>query len=457
MATCNTVQGSNLKVRVIEEVGFGESLNSGFDTIFVKSNSVSFKQNSINSELLTAGRSPSKASKGNIEVGGKLEVAVDPEQFGFWLKMVTGKVNTQLAHTGTLNLHTFNISDSCIPSFQIEKSLFGSDITYKAIGLKANSLNFEVGGEGELIAGIEVIGKNEYKLNVQADSVESTLALDYLAGVSTIEVVSAADLSAGEVITFKVLKSNVAEAVTAGSSTIKVATGEGALFAVKQYISINDTTYQIKGISGDYIYLSRKIEKDITLGTSIFNVSETNKILSIAGNVLTLEKAISQNLDSTTDSIYGESKSEVINKNAFNGFDLVIDSSNGKSISGNTQSLSFNYNNNSEGIRLINDKGSFGKVLEGKADITCELTVLLDPENANLLEEAKIDSTIDLKLEAINENGERLSVIMPKGTLNAITPEISSPGAILVKITFTPFKETSEAITFELLNSVVAY
>jgi hypothetical protein len=457
MNTCNTVSGSNLIVKVKEEANFGKSETTGFNTIYVKSNTVKFTQNAVESELLAAGRSPTKAGKGNIEVGGSLEIAIDNIQTGFWVKQLLG--NYTVAAEGAKYKHTFKITDNCVPSFQLEKTLNGSDINYKAVGLKANSLKIDFGGEGEIIGTVDVLGKNEFFNTLQVDSTNYALTANANINTKTLLVSSTAGLEVGDVITLKVAVAALATAVAAGLSVIEVGTGEGASIVSGDFISLGGIVYQVKAISGDKVYISRPLEVALTLGTVVYNVGETNKIDSlVADTSITLLNGIKQALLFATDTFQGQSALTVLNDKSFEHFEIALTSTTGESITASVETCSFTFNNNAEGKRLISDKGTLGKILEGKTSITCELNIVFDADNARFLEEAKLGKEFDITLEAINTAGDIFRIIFPQGTLTPTTPEISSPTAISATVSYSPFKGVStEAIVIELINDKTTY
>lgn len=459
---CATVSGSNLVVRIKEETEFGISENTGFETIYVKSNSINFSQNEVESELLTAGRSPSRSGKGNVEVGGSVEIAIDNKQTGFWLKMVTGEVETITDYIPGKNLHSFKITDTCLNSFQIEKSLLGSDVNYKAVGLKANSLGIEFGGEGELIGTVEVLGKNEFFSTVQDDNITGSLSIDYNINTKNITLVDATGFEEGEAVVLKIDKGALAGNSSEGFSVIELGVGEGSNFSTGSYISLTNThesVYQVKAVSVDKLYLSRTLEEDVLAGAIAYDVTETNMIDTISGNDIVLKEGIKQSIVAASDFILSSAKTQVMNGLTYdNLIDVGITSVDGSVITASVETLSFNFSNNIEAKRLLADKGVAGRLIEGKAKIEADMNILFDAKNARFLEEAKAGKEFDVTLTFVNTLGDMFKIIMPKGTLTPQTPEISSPTSISVTVKYTPFKtDTNEAIEFQLLNEVASY
>lgn len=458
MATCNSIQGSSSKVRVKEEVEFGKSENTGFDSIAFNENGISYSRNQIDSDTIRSTRQPSEPLSGNSEVTGSVVLPVDQDAFGFFLKMLTGNVETTTDFVPGKNLHKFTISDACLPSFQLEHSFTGSDVTYKAIGLKAGSLSLEVGGEGELIGTVDVMGKDQYKTTIQSDAPSGLYSIDYNINTKNITLVDATGFNAGDSVTLKVKVSDVAGDKAAESTTIDVTATEGSNFASEDLIMINDVVYQVATVSGDTIYLNRPLESAVTTGDDIFNVSETNRIASVSGNDIVLESGILQNVIAATDSLEGTSASALITGETFGHFQVNMTSTNGSEVVGKITTMTISLDNQTEGVRFAKDKGLQSEFFEGIANITCDMNILFNAANARVLEAAKIDSEFDVKVEFINKAGERFTINMPVGKINPVTPPVSTPGALFVDVQFKPYiTDTTNSIEFELLNTVASY
>lgn len=453
--TCSTVSGSNLQLKVKNELEYGKSEKTGFKTIFVKSNSTKFSQNSIDSEILRAGRSPSKAGKGNIEVSGNIEFPFDNVQTGFWLKNVLGGYEYEAGVLPGKNKHTFTITDSCLGSFQAEKTLLGSGVNYKSVGLKANELALSFGGEGDIIGNVGIMGKNEYKSPVQVDNTEGEFDSDYNVNTKTITLVDATGFEKDDVVVIKYEAASIVGDTAEGLGVIEL--DDATSITKGMYIMINDVVYMVETKSGNLVYLNRKLESATLNGTLVYNVSNIDKVVSKVGNVITLMNGLKYGVNALTDSILSSSDSVDFNGEVFQQTKLSFTSVDGEVFTSKGLTMSLTLNNNAEAKRFINDNGAVGQILEGKMAITCQLNVLFDAVNADFIEQAKIDQTFDLTISSVLPNGDSFKIYMPKGTINSMTPEISSPTALEVSLDFKPFKDTDEAIIFELINSQTAY
>jgi hypothetical protein len=462
MATCNGLQGSNLIVKVKNETNFGLTELNGFKTIFVKTNTIKYAQNSVASQLLTAGRSPSKPGMGNIDVTGAIEFAIDNLQTGFWLKNILGAYTYAAAAVGTKNKHTFKITDTCLPSFQVEKTLNGSDVNYKSVGLKAKSFNMSMGGEGELLGTCDIIGTNEYFSTIQTDSTAGAITANVAAGVSAITLASVTGFNDGDVITLVRKVGSTFSIAYAGNSVIELNSGEGLAVATGDLLYIGSVVYQVKAVSGDKVYLSRPLETTIAIATKISNVSETNMISTVdtVGKILNLVKVTSNALSfSNSDKVNGESKDTLWNGNTFQNVELAISSATGGVITAAIETLKFTLNNNSEGKRLLSNKGMIGRIADGSVAISCDLAIVLDTDNVRFIEASKLGTAFDITIQATASNGDYLKITMPTGTLTPTTPEISTPGSISVSVIYSPFKNGAgaDAIVFELVNDATSY
>lgn len=455
--TCTNINGSSVLIKIKEEATFGKTEVSGFKKVFVKSNSIKFNQNLIESGLLIGGRSPSKPGKGNKEVNGNIEVAVDNNAFGMFVKNILGKYS--VSAVGANYLHNFKISDSCLNSFQIEKGFAGSDINYKTIGLKANELTIEFGGEGEMIGNIGFIGKDEYFDTIQTDSDSYLVDTNIVLNDTTISLADATDIEEEDVLTFKILTGSTTAAALENTTKLSLSVGATSEFEVGDYLSINSVSYLVKSILADDIYLNRGLETAVAISTNVYNVTNTNKVKSIAANVITLYKAVNFAASVANTTVLTMSKNqEILNGTSFEQVDIEISSADSSVIIGTVETLSFKYSNNQEGKRLIKDKGAFGKILDGKVAITCDLSVVFDQDNARIIEQAKAGIDFNITLKLVNMYGEYVEIKMPKGTLTPVSPEVSGPSAISVSLTYSPYKlGTSEAIEINILNSIATY
>ena len=90
-------------------------------------------------------------------MAGSLEVPLDYTAFWYWLKLAFGAPTTTGASP---YVHTFKIG-STMPSAVLEKQF--TDITkyWKYNGVKISRMSLKIGGDGELVANLTLVGSNE--------------------------------------------------------------------------------------------------------------------------------------------------------------------------------------------------------------------------------------------------------------------------------------------------------
>jgi hypothetical protein len=96
---------------------------------------------------------------GNINVAGDVVVPVEKLAFGYWLRMLLGDP-TSVSIAGSRYRHTFKVGES-LDSWVLEQQYRDIAKYQKFNGCKANSLRMTVGGDGELVATIGIIGGKE--------------------------------------------------------------------------------------------------------------------------------------------------------------------------------------------------------------------------------------------------------------------------------------------------------
>ena len=107
---------------------------------------------------LTGRRDPSEPFDGNVEVSGALTVPVDARAFPYWLKLLFGAATT----TGSAApfTHVFKPGDES-PSAVVQTNYGTSPVTFgKFTGCKVSSLAMQAGGDGELTATVNLVGRD---------------------------------------------------------------------------------------------------------------------------------------------------------------------------------------------------------------------------------------------------------------------------------------------------------
>lgn len=111
-----------------------------------------------NADTITGTRNPVMPFDGNLDVSGQVTVPVDSCAFWYWLTAAFGAPET----TGTgPYTHTFTVGDTQ-PSMILENRFATTPVSYAACaGCKVGSLSISVGGDGELTAGLDIMGATE--------------------------------------------------------------------------------------------------------------------------------------------------------------------------------------------------------------------------------------------------------------------------------------------------------
>jgi hypothetical protein len=126
----------------------------------INTNTLKGQKNKNRPATITGTRNPVAPFDGNLSVNGNIQVPVDASAFAYWLKACFGAPSTDGVGPYT---HTFAPGDAQ-PSLVIENKLADASaaITYPHYnGVKVSSLGLSVGGDGELVADLGMIGANE--------------------------------------------------------------------------------------------------------------------------------------------------------------------------------------------------------------------------------------------------------------------------------------------------------
>ena len=116
-----------------------------------------------NTATLTGRRDPSEPFDGNVEVSGALTVPVDVRACPYWLKLLFGSATT--TGSGEANdtapfTHVFKPGDEA-PSAVVQTNYGTSPVTFgKFTGCKVSSLAMQTGGDGELTATVNLVGRD---------------------------------------------------------------------------------------------------------------------------------------------------------------------------------------------------------------------------------------------------------------------------------------------------------
>jgi hypothetical protein len=142
-----------------ELVAFGTPAAAGYilpiNTFDVRGTRALNKANTLQSS-----RNPREPFAGNVSVGGNIVVPIDSMAMAYWLIAMFGLPTSSGA--GTPWTHEFKIP-SVQRSLTLETAFtdLATDKFQRFVGCKVNSFGLTVGGDGELVATLGVIGKGQ--------------------------------------------------------------------------------------------------------------------------------------------------------------------------------------------------------------------------------------------------------------------------------------------------------
>lgn len=137
------------------------------------------------SDAIQPNRNPSKPARGNIQVGGNLNLELQA-YIGLLLKGALGSVTT----TGAASpyTHTFKVGTS-LPSFLIEKGFTDIDQYFKYRGCKINRMSFNLTPSGFQKIDFDIMGAEEVQGTASFDTTPTNLGKSPFDGfaIATIE------------------------------------------------------------------------------------------------------------------------------------------------------------------------------------------------------------------------------------------------------------------------------
>ena len=144
----------------------------------INKSNIAGKQAVNNPSTITGSRNPVAPSFGNIDVNGSLEVPVTVRDFGWWLRACFGAPVTTGATAPYT--HVFKIGDT-MPSLVIEQGFTDVAQYFLYNGCKIGKLGLSFGGDGELVASIDVMGAKETLATTSFDTTLTTMVFDRFA------------------------------------------------------------------------------------------------------------------------------------------------------------------------------------------------------------------------------------------------------------------------------------
>ena len=139
--------GWNAQLLIAEESEYGVMPDTGYRKIPFISSSLDSEQNLLSSNVLGLGRDPTQPFQDVINVDGDMAVPVDVRNIGIWLKAIFGEPTTTEADG--VYTHAFESGKIAIPSYSLEVCLPEVPQFIRFLGVRANSIAFNVQRSGE--------------------------------------------------------------------------------------------------------------------------------------------------------------------------------------------------------------------------------------------------------------------------------------------------------------------
>lgn len=160
-----------------ESVAYGTAAAAGFDVPFVTSG-LSLSRNKTTSPIIRGDFNPVKPSPGNKSVSGTIVVPFDSVASWYWLKAAFNTVAT----TGTdPYTHVFTMEGATKrTSLTIEHQYLDLDTPqyFQYTGCKISSMSFSIGGEGELMMNLNVVGSDRTISATSIDAAATEISYD---------------------------------------------------------------------------------------------------------------------------------------------------------------------------------------------------------------------------------------------------------------------------------------
>jgi len=166
--------GVNAKVLIGEESAFKTVATVGF-VMPVNSCGVKGVQALSMAQTLTGTRNPVAPFAGNRDVSGSIVVPADSLAMPYWLQKMFGDPATTGADP---YVHEYKIG-ATMPSFTLEEQFLDLAVAKYArfLGCMVSGWSMTVGGDGELVSNIDIIGASESLQTASFDAAPTTISL----------------------------------------------------------------------------------------------------------------------------------------------------------------------------------------------------------------------------------------------------------------------------------------
>ena len=217
-------------------------------------------QTIITPATISGTRNPVEPGRGHIAVDGSVEIPMDTNAIGFWLKAMFGApVTTGAAAPYT---HVFKPSNNQ-PSLVLEKGFKDIGQYFKYSGCKINTFKMTAGDDGELTASMDILGANEVVGSTPYMATPDSVTLDRLnnfqgvlkengvptATIKTLELDLAFGLDSDQYVLGSIGRGDIPEGLIEVSGTIKALFNDIA--TIQKGINATETKLELDFTNGD--------------------------------------------------------------------------------------------------------------------------------------------------------------------------------------------------------------
>lgn len=159
-------QGSSVSLRMGKETSFGVTGATSYEIGFAPTLDLKETQALNDSTVMRGTRNMDKAFLGFKSVDGSLVVPLDDNAFG---KVLEGFLNipATVDNLDGTYTHTFKVNDTSIPSYFFEQAHTDIGEFHLLNGIKFNNFDISLGGDGELLCNINIMGQKSTRSATQ--------------------------------------------------------------------------------------------------------------------------------------------------------------------------------------------------------------------------------------------------------------------------------------------------
>jgi hypothetical protein len=157
------------------ESTYGTAPSAGYTLPFNSCDVVGTKARNTPATL-TGTRNPVVPFAGNQDVSGNIVVPADSDAMAYWLAAMFGD---PISNGADPYVHEYKIA-STMPSITIEKAFtdIASNVYERFVGCKISTMSITIGGDGELVVSMGVLGKQMTEETSAFDAAPTSVSID---------------------------------------------------------------------------------------------------------------------------------------------------------------------------------------------------------------------------------------------------------------------------------------